>query len=194
LFSVISSPAQSTLNFVVLQTGGDTPLVSDQQILPFDGTAGQQLTFNFGFFTAESSAPGTFLDSFTVTMQDGSSGTAILGVIDASGTVWAPPSGGGIVLSDSDIVRMAIIPPSDSPILGQGVGYSVTVPIPQQLVGPQLTLYFDLFDNQDPNMSTGWFTPPRISSVPEPGIGSLFTLALLGAIIRRKRIHAARKP
>ncbi len=192
--AIISSQAQGTLNFTVLQTGGGTPLVSGQQTLPFDGSAGQQLMFNFGFFTTESPAPGTILDSFTVTLQDASSDTAVLGVIDASGTVWGPPSVGGIVLSDSDIARMAVMPPSDSPILGRGVGYSVVVSIPKQIEGPQLTVYFDLFDNQDTNMSTAWFTPPVIFSVPEPGITSLFTLALLGAIIRRKRIHAARKP
>lgn len=193
LFAAISSQAQGTFSFVVLQTGGDSSLVSNQQVVPFDGSAGQQLTFNFGFFTAESSTPGTFLDSFTVTLQDASSDTAVLSVIDASGTIWAPPSAGGIVLSDSDITRMAIMPPGGSPILGQGVGYSVTVAIPQQMVGPQLTLYFDLYDNQDSNMSTGWFSPPNIFPIPEPGVASLFALALLGVIIRRKRIHAVRK-
>jgi hypothetical protein len=83
---------------------------------------------------------------------------------------------------------------SDSPILGRGIAYSVTVAIPQEISGSDATLYFDLFDNQDETSSLGWFTPPRLISVPEPRMTSLFMLALVGLIIRRKRIHAVESP
>jgi hypothetical protein len=176
-----------------MQTGGGNPLVSNQELVAFDGAPGSELTFNFGFFSNELPTPGAFLDSFTLTLQDAAFSTAVLGTIDANGIVWAPSSMGGIAVSDADIVRMAIVPPSDDPIFGQGVGYTVTVPVPQQMIGPNLTLYFDLFDNQNQLQSVGWYTKPRLTMVPEPGVGPFFALALLGFLIRRKRIHAAQK-
>jgi hypothetical protein len=181
--------AQGTLDYVVLQTGGGQPLVSDQQLLQTAGVPTQALFFDFGFFTDEIPMPGAFLDSFTVTIQDGSSATAVLVTADASGVLWSPFSPGAVFLSDSDIVRTAIIPPSLQPILGQGVAFSVRVPLPAQFTGPTVTVYFDLFDNVDQIMSLGWYYDPHITSIPEPQSGWLFALGvgLLLVTVRRRQ-------
>ena len=192
--STLFTRAQGTLNFVTLQTGGDVPLVSNQEVLSYDGSAGSILTFDFGFFSNEQPSPGAFLDSFTITLQDSSSSTAVLGTIDASGVLWAPPTLGGIPLSDSDLIRSLVSPPDGAPVSGRGIGYAISLILPANLSGPNLTLYFDLFDNQDSNQSLGWYTAPQITAVPEPEFSILFTSALLGWFIRRKRLHAVQKP
>ena len=187
--------AQGGLNIVVQQTGGGNPLISSQEVLPYDGASGSELVFNVGFFTGELPTAGQFLDSFTFTLQDAVNATAVLGTIDANGILWAPLTPGGVTFHDADIVRMAISPPGDGPIFGQGIAYLVTVPVPSGMVGPNLTLTFDLFDNEDQVQSLGWYTKPELVPVPEPEAAPLFSLALLlGFLIRRKRIHAVQKP
>jgi hypothetical protein len=191
----ITSPGWSQGTLTVLQTGGGSPLVSSQEDLTLADVSSPELVFEFGFFSNETPAPNVFLDSLTVTLQGSSSGSAVLLTADASGVVWAPLSLGGLSLNDGDIVRTMMTPVPDAPIAGRGVAYSVTVPIPQGIDGPNATLYFDLFDNLDENSSLGWYTTPRIVAVPEPRSMSFFAVALLGLfIIRRKRIHAVAKP
>lgn len=193
LVSTVSMWAQGSTNFVVLQTGHDTPLVSGQEsVSPEDFTL-EELVFDFGFYTTEVVAPNSFLDSLTVTLQ-GDSGAAVLLTADASGVVWAPPSMGGISLADSDISWAVISPLQNAPISGQGVAYTLTLHIPSSITGSPI-LYFDLFDNQNQAMSFAWYTPPRLIPVPEPTVSSLLMIGLVGGfIIRRKKIHAVPKP
>lgn len=187
--SAVFLRAQGTLDYVVLQTGGGQPLVSDQQLLQTAGVPTPALFFDFGFFTDETPTPGAFLDSFTVTIQDASMATAVLVTVDASGVLWSPFSPGAVFLSDSDIVRTAIIPPSLQPILGRGVAFTVRVPLPAQFTGPTVTVYFDLFDNLDQIMSLDWYYDPHIASIPEPQSGWLFALGvgLLLVTVRRRQ-------
>jgi hypothetical protein len=181
--------AQGTLDYVVLQTGGEEVLVSEQELLQTGGVLLPALAFDFGFITDEIQMPGAFLDSFTVTIQDGASATAVLVTIDASGALWAPFSPGSVFFSDSDIERIASVPPGMQPISGRGVAYSVNVPLPTQFSGPSLTVYFDLFDNMNQTMSLGWYSNPRIVPIPEPQSGWLLALGAgsLWAAFKRKR-------
>ena len=179
--------AQGTVDYVVLPTGGGQPLVSDQQLLQLMGVPSPTLYFDFGFFTEETQTPNDFLDSFTVTIQDATNLTAVLVTVDASGTVWAPATPGGVVLSEADVARAAISPPSLQPVFLPGVAFSVSVRLPVQFAGPTLTVYFDLFDNLNEKMSTGWYRNPRIGSIPEPHPGWLWALGLgLFWVTRRK--------
>ena len=177
--------AQGT--FTALQTGGGQPLVSDQQVLPTAGLISPQLSFDFGFLTGEVPAPGAFLDSFTVTIQDPASDTAVLATVDASGVLWAPVSPGAVMVPPNQIQWQAIPPPSLAPVLGQGVAYSVLVPIPSSFTGSSVTVYFDLFDNEDAVMSLGWFNNLKVTSVPEPRAALLLALGLVIAAVRRSR-------
>jgi len=183
--------AQGTLNYVVLSTGGADPLVSRQEVFPLGNPTGSVLSFDFGFFTDEILTPGAFLDSFTITLQ-GNSSTAVLVTADASGVVWAPPSPGANAISDAEISRMAVMPPG---MFGRGVAYSVDVPLPAEFNGTDVSIFFDLFDNQNSIGSTGWYFNPRISQVPEPQVMSFFAVAMtIVGIIRRKSRNAGASP
>jgi hypothetical protein len=178
---------QGTLNLV--QTGGGQPVVSRQETLLVGGITSPELLFNFGFVTQEVVVPNTLLDSFTVTVQNPATSTsAVLVTIDAGGPVWAPSSPGNLTLSDSEILRQGIPPPSLPPVLGRGVAFSVAVPLPSVLIGPTLNVSFDLFDNQNSLMSLGWYDGLEVaSSVPEPQIWELLALGVtLLAILRRR--------
>ena len=147
--SIIAIPVYGQGNVTVLQTGGGEPLVSDQLQLSTDGLASPMILFDFGFVTDETVTPNTFLDSLTVTLQNASLDTAVLATIDASGVDWAPASPGALSISDSEIQRQPITPPSLTPILGNGVAFSVQMAIPAAFTGSSVTVYFDLFDNLD---------------------------------------------
>ncbi len=176
------------MGYTVLQTGGGQPLVSDQQTLTLSGVSAPEVVFSFGFITAEVPSPGAFLDSFTVSFGSPALSTvAVLATLDASGPVWLPNTPGGLVLPDGQVLRQAITPPSVSPILGQGVAYTVTVPLPAQLLGPTLNVTFDLFDNQNGINSLAWYGGLQVVSVPEPQAGVLVLAGLLIAGGKRWR-------
>ena len=181
--SSIELQAQGTVT--VLQTGGGQPLLSYQQVLQVGASGDPEILFDFGFATGETPAPGGFLDSFTVTIQDASSNTAVVATIDASGVVWAPPTPGNVFLVDNQIQRQAITPPSLSPILGQGVAFSVQLPLPTTFTGSSVTVYFDLFDNLNQTMSLGWFNNLQLVSVPEPPVGLMAGLGVVMIAIAR---------
>lgn len=185
----VAVSAQGGSDYVVLQTGGGKPLVSQQEVLPANAISSAALTFDFGFSTDETPTPGLFLDSFTVSIEDPSSATAVLATIDASGTVWAPSSPGAIVLSESDIQRRAIVPPGMQPILDKGMAFAVEVPLPIQFSGATETVSFELFDNQNGTASLGWYSNPQIVSIPEPGPiwGLSLGLPLIGIWRKRSR-------
>ncbi len=179
---------QGTLNFV--QTGGGQPVVTLQETLLLGGLTSPEVLFDFGFVTDEVVVPGTLLDSFTVTVQNpAASASAVLVTLDPGGPVWAPVSPGNLALSDSQVLRQGIAPPSPQPVLGQGVAYSVAFPLPSALLGPTLNVTFDLFDNQAGFMSLGWYDNLRVVSVPEPQIWELLVLGLstTAILLRRRR-------
>ena len=177
--------AQGTLT--VLQTGGGQPLVSDQQVLQLNGIVQPLILFDFGFVTDQTPAPGVFLDSFTVSFEDAASNVAVVATADASGVAWAPTSPGAVPLTDAQIQRQTILPPSQSPVLGQGVAYAVQVPVPSAFMGSSLTVYFDLFDNLDPTTrALGWFQNLQVVPVPEPPAGLLMGLGVVLMAIKRR--------
>jgi hypothetical protein len=181
----MSALAQGTLT--LLQTGGGLPLVTSQQTVVVGTNSGAVITFNFGFVTSESPAPGVVLDSFSVSVQDPLSDLALLLTADASGVTWAPYSPGATPITDSQVIRQAISPPSDSPVLGQGLAYSVQFPVPAQFLGNSLTVYFDLYDNLSGASSLGWYEDLGVMTpVPEPRTALMVGLGLVLIAIKKK--------
>jgi hypothetical protein len=180
LVLLLSSPiasAQGTLT--VLNTGGGQPLVSEVRGLFVDaGSVQPRLLFNFGFATGENPATETFLDSFSVTIQDSNQVvTAVYLTADASGMILAPPSPGAIVIDPATIDTNALAYPSLNPILLNRRAFVVSALIPAQFIGSQINVYFDLFDNLNSIASQGWFSNLRVGAVPEPQAGLLLLLA-----------------
>jgi hypothetical protein len=180
--AAISTKAQGTLNFI--STGSGQTLASRDELLQTTPPA-QAIAFDFGFATDEIAAPGQFLDSFTVTLSGPNAFSALLATIDASGAAWAPPGSGGF--SDLDIQRTSIPATSLPPVLGRGSAFSVQVPIPSGSAGSALHLTFDLFDNLDNQMSSGWYGNVRIVAVPEPGCVLLLGFGLASIVIFKSR-------
>jgi hypothetical protein len=180
--------AQGTLT--VLQTGGGQPLVSEQQVLQIGGVATPSISFEFGFSTDETPSPGAFLDSFTVNLLDGNSDVAVVATVDASGTYWTPATPGAVTLDPSQISFQGINPPAQSPVLGQGVAYSVVIPVPSAFTGTTVTADFDLFDNQNSQTSAvGWFQNVEVVGVPEPEAA---LLAVYGLVMFSMKKRTAR--
>jgi len=169
--------AQGTLT--VFNTGGGQPLVSEVRPLFVDAALVQpRLQFNFGFATDETFVPDTFLDSFTVTIQDANQlFTFVYLTTDASGTILAPPTPGTLVIDPATINTDALAYPSLQPVLVNQRAYSVSAPIPAQFLGASINVYFDFFDNLNPQASQAWFSDPRATAVPEPQAWTLLLLA-----------------
>lgn len=179
--------AQGTLT--VLNTGGGQPLISAVRPLFVDGVLVQpRLLFNLGFATDETGVPGSFLDSFTVTIQDlNQVFTAIYLTVDAAGTVVAPPTPGTVVIDSATISTDAMAYPSLNPVLLNRRAYAVSAPIPVQFIGSQINIYFDLFDNLNPIPSQGWFSDLTLQSVPEPATWTLLALGGALRLLRRRK-------
>jgi len=164
-----------------LQTGGGTPLVSDQVTLSGNGNTGSVIEYQFGFNTDEVPAPNTFLDSFTVSIEDSASDVAVVSTTDASGTVWEPSSPGAVTLSAWNVGYQSMAPTQLAPVNGQGVAYDVNVTLPPSLKGTTFTVDFDLFDDMNPStFATAYFSNVAIVATPEP---TPATLACLGALM-----------
>jgi hypothetical protein len=176
---LLSAPFISAQGIItVLNTGSGQPLVSAVRPLFVDAAATQpRLLFNFGFATDETVASGTFLDSFTVTIQDSNSVfTTVYLTADAAGTVLAPPTPGAIVMDPATISSDPLAYPSLNPVLLNQRAYAVSALVPAQFIGREINVYFDLFDNLNPIASQGWFSDLRLGAVPEPQAWSLFLL------------------
>jgi hypothetical protein len=175
--SVDLASAQGKLT--VLNTGGEEPLVSEvRPLFVAAGSLQPRLLFNFGFATDENSGTETFLDSFTVTIQDVNQVfTAIYFTADAAGTVLAPPTPGAIVIDPATLSTNALDYPSLNPILLNQRAYAVIALLPAQFIGRQINVYFDLFDNLNAIGSQTWFSDLALEAVPEPQAWSLLLLA-----------------
>jgi hypothetical protein len=160
-------------------TGGGPVLVSESRSIILDaGLQQPRLVFDFGFATDETSSPGSFLDSFTVTIQSSDqSFSAVYLTADANGIAWAPQTPGGLTIDPGSIFASSIGYPTLQPVLGSQTALEVSAPIPVQFLGGPVNVYFDLFDNQDVKISQGWFSNLGVASVPEPQVWTL----MLGA-------------
>ena len=191
LAALLSQPelslGQGTIVFH--NTGGGQPIVSEVRSIFIDPTSSQpRLVFDFGFATDETPTPGTFLDSFTVTIQNmAQSLSAVYLTADATGVAWAPVTPGALFVDPASISANPIAYPNLQPVLGNRLAFEVTAPVPQQFVGQSVNVFFDLFDNLDPNNSQAWFSSLGLASVPEPQTWTLFPtgLALLWVFKRR---------
>jgi hypothetical protein len=173
----------------VLNTGAGQSLTTEvRTVFVSSNLAQPRLEFDFGFATAESLSSGTFLDSFTVTIQDlNQQSTAVYLTADASGTVLAPPTPGTVVISASTISTIGRLYPSLQPPLPNQSAFHVSALIPVPFRGGDMNVFFDLFDNLNPQASQGWFSDPEVAAVPEPQTWSLVLLGL-GIVWELKRI------
>jgi RHS repeat-associated protein len=149
------------------------------------------LRFSFGFATDEVLRPGILPDSLTLTLQDAAQQTTLLLVtMDAGGAVWAPVTPGTTPIAEGSLDRLSIPYSSLTPVLSSRSAFALEFAVPADLVGESLTLYFDLFSNDDGVRSQAWFS--KVEVVPEPS--ALVLLALGGGWILRsgRRNLAAR--
>jgi len=178
---------------ILLQTGGAETPVTDFRMLDAVSGPNAFVHFDFGLATAEALPSGSFLDSATISLEGASStATTIFATLDRSSVLWAPPVPGGISLGPASILRTEIAFPEIglSLSLPNRRAYSVTAPIPAELLGQDLTFRIDLFDNKNGVDSAAFLSAPAIVPVPEPDeIGLVTGLALVGAafLFRLKR-------
>jgi hypothetical protein len=134
----------------VLVTGTGPVLLTTQQVLQIPAAVlSPRLQFDFGFATDEIQTPGTFADSFSITLQNGgTSSTALLLTADVTGVQWTPPNPGGLSLKPGDVTPHAIpFPAGLATNLDLRSAYSVSFDLPPELSGRPVTLFLDLFDN-----------------------------------------------
>lgn len=178
----VSASGQSGVStngsFIVLQSGGNEPLVTFESPLgPIAADADLLLEFDYGFSTSEPASPGTFFDSFSLTLQNTNSPqTALLATVDREGVRWAPPNPGGLDLLNEDLRHTPIAFPDLSPSHLVQFAFHVVLAIPRALTGGPLTLFADLFDNANSFQSLAFIsgitvrqnvTPLRLQSASE---------------------------
>jgi hypothetical protein len=174
-----ASPVSAQNTLTAMNTGSGQPLLSEVRSLFVDGLLFKpRLLFNLGFASNETLAFGTFLDSFTVTIQDPNQAlTAVYLTLDIAGTRVAPATPGTLFIDPATISTDPLAYPNLSPVLFDQRAFAVSASIPEQFVGGQVNVYFDLFDNQNSIASQAWFSNLRVESVPEPQVLSLLLLA-----------------
>ena len=153
------------------------------------GAGAASVGFSFAFATDEAAANGALLDSLTVSlMGPGSSGGVVILTADAGGTAWVPATPGYSSLDFSSFVYAATaFPAGASPGLYE-TAYDVTVTVPAFLQGEPLTLYFDLFNNNNGVDSRAYIV--NLTAVPEPQSLGLVGVGLGLLLFGRKKKHS----
>jgi hypothetical protein len=162
---------------IVLHTGGATTPITDWRVLEAASGPNAWVEFNFGFATAEELLAGSFFDAVTFSLQGSvPSATTTIVTLDRTGALFAPITPGGITLERPSIAWQEIAFPADlNPELAYRRAFTVSAPIPQELLGQPLTFFVDLFDNQNGVASVAYSTAPTV--IPEP---SALLLAFVG--------------
>lgn len=160
----------------VFRTGGSEPLLTFETPLgPIADQADILLEFDFGFSTSELQSPGSFYDSFSLTLQNTNT-TALLTTADREGAVWTPPNPGGLDMGNEDLRFSEVGFPDLSPTHLFQIAFHVVLAIPRALTGGTLTLFADLFDNGNASQSLAFVsgmtlrtnsTPLRVESAAE---------------------------
>jgi hypothetical protein len=169
--------AQGTFEPIVMRTGSGNVLLTDTvaySSLP-SLPATSLLTIRAGFATQEQAQPGFFADSFTISIS-GPGGTAYLVTADVHGWTWAPSVPGSVPVESAAIQRLPITFGVPSEGLPAFTAYQLTFPLPESWRGVALSIDFDLFDNQDPQRSLGYYD---VIPVPEPNSGAILLAGLL---------------
>ena len=135
------------------------------------------LLLRFGFSTDEIVRAGEIADSFTISLVDDQGGLAlVLVTADAGGVVWAPETPGTTPVARDSIVAAAIEYPSLTPVLANPLAYAIEVALTDEVLDRPLTLYFDLFSNDNDIASQAWFS--EVTVVPEPATVALLAVGL----------------
>ncbi len=168
-----------------LETGSGEVLSSAAIPLTSPELPPASVTFDFGFTTDEIPSPGTFADSFTISLENSRGQRVYIVTTDAGGSLWAPTVPGSFPIASTDL-RYSTIPfdPSiDARVLT--FSYRVEVPLPSSWVPDSFQVRLDLFDNQNSTASAGYVTGAAI--VPEPHVLLLITVGLMTPLWRRRR-------
>ena len=154
--------------YTVFRTGGEDPLLTLELSLAVPAwDRAPRLVFDFGFSTAEPEEPGTFFDSFSVTLQNAQrSATALLLTADRYGVGWAPVTTAGLAVSLEDLVWEEEVFPDLAPAYEFRSAYAVSYTLPEVLAGGVADLYFDLFDNLNGFGSLAYVRNVRVESMP----------------------------
>jgi hypothetical protein len=169
----------------LLRTGNATLVTAQQQITIPSEIHAPRLEFDFAFGTEEAFGGEGFFDSATLTLQTGhESATAVLLTVDRLGLNWLPETPGGLLLDPASIEWRTIPFPGISPEPAFTIALHISTALPPEMTGQPVTLFLDLFDNQNASASVAWMSPVTI--VPEPSVWALGALAV-GLLALRKR-------
>ena len=175
-FNAVEARADQGITY--LSTGSGGPLLTES--LPFFvNDLGQpvQIRVDFGFGTDETFGPGTIFDSFTLSLADAANSSVwMLANIDAGGIVVEPATPGTLPLDEGALTISTIPSPLTNADFANLFSFSMTATIPDELLGTDAFLHFDLFDNQNGDASRGWFS--NFSVVPEAATSSLVLIGL----------------
>ncbi len=130
-----------------------------------------RLVCEFGFSTDETLLPQAFPDSFTITVQSASlSVTAVLLTADRSGVAWAPPSPGTLAVDPASMQHLPASFPALQPALDSREAYLADFSLPDELVGRDVVVFGDFFDNANGVHSLAYATQPQVHSLPDGGL------------------------
>lgn len=171
---------------VFLRTGSGSVVTSELSLLnPLPGSAPGLLNFEFGYSTDELLQPGSFADSFTISLENALGQRIYLVTADAGGNLWAPFVPGAVPVADSAIFRETVSFAVPGEALDTSVAYRVGLNVPDDWANQPLKLRFDLFDNQDAIPSAAYFQ--GVALVPEPSSLLLLAGGVAALLFLRRR-------
>jgi len=148
------------------------------------------IQFRFGFTTDELVRAGMIPDAFTISIVDeAGDAVRILVTADAGGVVWAPVTPGTIPVVPDSIgytpIPYSSLDPVQAPGLANSVAFDLQFALSAEWADRDLTVYFDLFNNDDDVASQAWYSQPIV--VPEPSAAVLLGFGLGGLVLIARR-------